>query len=216
MMSKSKIDELGKRLRQAATDEVALDVVALDAYRESFSDAINGVQKMLRAANLTEFTSRTKSTASVVAKLLRQPKTRLSQVQDILGLRFVADDLKQQEALMIELTRIFPDSKPQDRRLSPQYGYRAVHLIVKVNGFPIEIQVRSQLQQYWAQYSEMMADQHGQELKYGGGAIQIRSFLENLSLEAAQLEQQLNRQNSRQTPEWLKDRFDKMIGKLST
>lgn len=171
---------------------------------------------MLRSANLTEFTSRTKSTASVVAKLLRQPKTRLSQVQDILGLRLVADDLKQQEALMVELTRIFSDSKPQDRRLSPQYGYRAVHLIVKFNGLPIEIQVRSQLQQYWAQYSEMMADQHGQELKYGGGAIQIRSFLENLSSEAAQLEQQLDRQNIRQTPEWLKDRFDKMIEKLST
>lgn len=215
-MSKSKIDELGKQLRHAATEGVALDVVALDAYRESFSDAINGVQKMLRSANLTEFTSRTKSTASVVAKLLRQPKTRLSQVQDILGLRLVADDLKQQEALMVELTRIFSDSKPQDRRLSPQYGYRAVHLIVKFNGLPIEIQVRSQLQQYWAQYSEMMADQHGQELKYGGGAIQIRSFLENLSSEAAQLEQQLDRQNIRQTPEWLKDRFDKMIEKLST
>jgi ppGpp synthetase/RelA/SpoT-type nucleotidyltranferase len=111
MMSKSKIDELGERLRQAATDEVALDVVALDAYRESFSDAINGVQKMLRAANLTEFTSRTKSTASVVAKLLRQPNTRLSQVQDILGLRFVTNDLKQQEVLMVELTRIFSDAK---------------------------------------------------------------------------------------------------------
>ena len=126
-MSKSKIDELGVQLRQAATDGVALDVAALDAYRESFSDAINGVQKLLPAADLTEFTSRTKSTASVVAKLLRQPKTRLSQVQDILGLRFVADDLKQQEELIVELTRIFSDGKPQDRRRSPQYGYRAVH-----------------------------------------------------------------------------------------
>lgn len=214
MMSKSKIDELGKQLRQAATEGVALDVVALDAYRESFSDAINGVQKILWAANLTEFTSRTKSTASVVAKLLRQPKTRLSQVQDILGLRLVADDLKQQEALMVELTRIFPDSKPQDRRLSPLYGYRAVHFIVKVNGFPLEIQVRSQLQHYWAQYSEMIADQRGQELKYGGGDVEIRSFLERLSLEVAQLEQQLDQQDIRQTPEWLKDRFDKMINRL--
>ena len=220
MMSKSQIDELGKQLRQAATERVALNVVSLDAYRESFSDAINDVQKMLQAANLTEFTSRTKSTASVVAKLLRQPKTRLSQVQDILGIRFVADDLKQQEALMLELTRIFPDSKPQDRRLLPQYGYRAVHLIVKVNGFPLEIQVRSQLQHYWAQYSEMIADQRGQELKYGGGDVEIRRFLEELSLEAAELEQQLDQQpdqqDSRQTPEWLKDRFEKMIKKLST
>ena len=216
MMSKSQIDELGKQLRQAATERVALNVVSLDAYRESFSDAINDVQRMLQAANLTEFTSRTKSTASVVAKLLRQPKTRLSQVQDILGLRFVADDLKQQEALMLELTRIFPDSKPLDRRLFPQYGYRAVHLIVKVNGFPLEIQVRSQLQHYWAQYSEMIADQHDQELKYGGGDVEIRRFLEELSSEAAKLEQQLDQQDIRQTPEWLKDRFEKMIKKLST
>lgn len=216
MMSKSKIDELGQRLRQAATDEVALDVVALDAYRESFSDAINGVQKMLRAANLTEFTSRTKSTASVVAKLLRQPNTRLSQVQDILGLRFVSNDLKQQEVLMVELTRIFSDAKPQDRRFSPQYGYRAVHLIVKFNGLPVEIQVRSQLQHYWAQYSEMIADQRGQDLKYGGGDVEIRRFLEELSLEVAQLEQQLDQQDIRRTPEWLKDQFEKMIEKLST
>ena len=166
---------------------------------------------MLRAANLTEFTSRTKSTASVVAKLLRQPNTRLSQVQDILGLRFVADDLKRQEALMVELTRIFSDAKPQDRRLSPQYGYRAVHLIVKFNGLPVEIQVRSQLQQYWAQYSEMMADQHGQELKYGGGDVEIRRFLEKLSLEVAQLEQQLDQQDIRPTPESLKDQFEKKV-----
>jgi putative GTP pyrophosphokinase len=216
MISKSKIDELGKQLRQAATEGAALDVVALDAYRESFSDAASGVQKMLLAANLTGFTSRTKSTASVVAKLLRQPKTRLSQVQDILGLRFVADDLKRQEALMVELARLFPDAKPQDRRFSPQYGYRAVHLIVKFNGLPVEIQVRSQLQHYWAQYSEMIADQRGQDLKYGGGDVEIRSFLENLSLEAAHLEQQLDQQNIRQTPEWLKGQFEKMIEKLST
>ena len=215
-MSKSKIDELGKQLRQAATEGVALDVVALDAYRKPFSDAINDIQKMLRAAKLTEFTSRIKSNASVVAKLLRQPKTRLSQVQDILGLRFVANDLKQQDALMVELTRIFPDSKPQDRRLFPQYCYRAVHLIVKINGFPLEIQVRSQLQHYWAQYSEMIADQRGQELKYGGGDVEIRSFLEKLSLEAAELERQLDQQDIWQTPEWLKDQFEKMIKKLST
>ena len=193
-----------------------MDVVALDAYRKPFSDAINDIQKMLRAAKLTEFTSRIKSNASVVAKLLRQPKTRLSQVQDILGLRFVANDLKQQDALMVELTRIFPDSKPQDRRLFPQYGYRAVHLIVKINGFLLEIQVRSQLQHYWAQYSEMIADQRGQELKYGGGDVEIRSFLEKLSLEAAELERQLDQQDIWQTPEWPKDQFEKMIKKLST
>lgn len=193
-----------------------MDVVALDAYRKPFSDAINDIQKMLRAAKLTEFTSRIKSNASVVAKLLRQPKTRLSQVQDILGLRFVANDLKQQDALMVELTRIFPDSKPQDRRLFPQYCDRAVHLIVKINGFPLEIQVRSQLQHYWAQYSEMIADQRGQELKYGGGDVEIRSFLEKLSLEAAELERQLDQQDIWQTPEWLKDQFEKMIKKLST
>ena len=91
-----------------------------------------------------------------------------------------------------------------------------MHLIVKVNGFPLGIQVRSQLQHYWAQYSEMIADQRGQDLKYGGGDVEIRSFLEKLALEAAQLEQQLDQENIRQTPEWLKDQFEKMIKKLST
>ena len=216
MMSKSKIDLLGEQLKQAATDGLALDVASLDAYRQSFSSAINDVQSLLLGANLRASTSRTKSTASVVTKLRRQKNTRLSQIQDIVGLRFVVDDLKQQEALMVELIGIFAGCKLQDRRLSPQYGYRAVHLIVKVNEFLIEIQVRSQLQHYWAQYSEMIADQRGQELKYGGGDVEIRSFLEKLSLEAAQLDQQLDQQDIRLTPEWLKDQFEKMIEKLST
>jgi ppGpp synthetase/RelA/SpoT-type nucleotidyltranferase len=91
-----------------------------------------------------------------------------------------------------------------------------VHLIVKFNGLPVEIQVRSQLQHYWAQYSEMIADQRGQDLKYGGGDVEIRRFLEKLSLEVAQLEQQLDQQDIRPTPESLKDQFEKMIKKLST
>jgi len=35
-------------------------------------------------------------------------------------------------------------------------------------------------------------------------------------LEAAQLDQQLDQQDVRLTPEWLKDQFEKMIEKLST
>ena len=62
----------------------------------------------------------------------------------------------------------------------------------------------------------MIADRRGQDLKYGGGEVEIRSFLEKLSLEAAQLDQQLDQQDVRLTPEWLKDQFEKMIEKLST
>jgi ppGpp synthetase/RelA/SpoT-type nucleotidyltranferase len=32
-----------------------------------------------------------------------------------------------------------------DRRINPSHGYRAVHIIAKVSGMPIEIQVRTSL-----------------------------------------------------------------------
>ena len=43
---------------------------------------------------------------------------------------------------------------PIDRRKNPTYGYRAVHVIVYWDGIPVEIQIRTELQDTWAQIVE--------------------------------------------------------------
>jgi hypothetical protein len=54
-----------------------------------------------------------------------------------------------------------------DRRTNPSHGYRAVHLIVQKDRIPVEIQVRTDLQDTWAQIVERLADRWGRGIRYG-------------------------------------------------
>jgi GTP pyrophosphokinase len=68
-----------------------------------------------------------------------------------------------------------------DRRKTPSYGYRAVHVIVRQRGTPVEIQVRTELQHGWAQLSEKLSDVADPSIKYGGGPESLKSRLLKLS-----------------------------------
>jgi len=56
-----------------------------------------------------------------------------------------------------------------DRREKPSHGYRAVHLIAEVANKPVEIQIRTSLQQLWAALSEKASDVLDPAIKYGHG-----------------------------------------------
>jgi ppGpp synthetase/RelA/SpoT-type nucleotidyltranferase len=92
----------------------------------------------------------------------------LSQVQDIAGMRLVqAMTLEEQDQLVDRLLAIFPGAKIIDRRTRPSFGYRAVHVVPKVDGRHIEVRVRTALQDRWAQMVERMADHWGRGIRYG-------------------------------------------------
>jgi ppGpp synthetase/RelA/SpoT-type nucleotidyltranferase len=82
----------------------------------------------------------------------------------------------------------FPRTDVKDRRESPSHGYRAVHVIVTILGKLIEIQIRTELQDLWAQISEKSADLFGQEVKYGGGPEFWRKVLVRFSDQVAVFE----------------------------
>jgi ppGpp synthetase/RelA/SpoT-type nucleotidyltranferase len=185
MMTKSEIDQLGHRLRRGSLDELALR--QLDEFRLSFQSAIaHVVQTLQKNAEVESSMRPSKSTPSIIAKLLRQPSLRLSQIQDIAGLRVIVPGFREQDSLRDEVLRLFKQSKPKvyDRRENPRFGYRAVHVVVEVDKHLVEIQIRTHLQHLWAQVSEEFADLIGHHLKYQASddsfVIAIREFSDTI------------------------------------
>lgn len=84
----------------------------------------------------------------------------------------------EQDRIVEELVKLFPNSRIDDRRQTPSHGYRAVHVIVTVDARPVETQVRTTLQNTWAQATERLADRFDVAVKYGGGPEAVRQLLE--------------------------------------
>ena len=184
-LSKTQIDRLGDRLRKGPHAES--DLRLLDDYRRSFGEAYQAVVQTLRQRHQSPTGRPAKSTISIVEKLRRE-SIRLSQMQDIAGCRVIVADVVQQEQLVASLKTDFPGASVIDRRASPSYGYRAVHIIAELSGKPIEIQVRSSLQHRWAELSEKSSDVLDPTIKYGGGPDKWRSFLTKSSKSVAAYE----------------------------
>jgi ppGpp synthetase/RelA/SpoT-type nucleotidyltranferase len=102
-------------------------------------------------------------------------------MQDIAGCRVIVGDvLKQDEAVMC-LAKAFAETSVVDRRKIPSHGYRAVHVIVRQHGMPVEVQIRTELEHSWAQLSEKLSDIVDPSVKYGGGPEPLRSMLLDVS-----------------------------------
>jgi putative GTP pyrophosphokinase len=146
----------------------------LDEYRRSFTPAyetvVGAIENTLR---ITPTGRPAKSTTSIVEKLRRET-VRLSQIQDIAGCRIVfvqslAGSVGLQDQIVAAARDTFPDAAIIDRRVAPSHGYRAVHVVPRIDGRPVEIQIRTALQHLWAEVSEKLADVIDPGLKYGTG-----------------------------------------------
>jgi ppGpp synthetase/RelA/SpoT-type nucleotidyltranferase len=89
-------------------------------------------------------------------------------MQDIAGARLIAgEDRFKQDQVMARIVELFPKAEVMDRREVPSYGYRAVHVIVEMDKRFVEIQIRTVLQDLWAQVVERLADRWGRGIRYG-------------------------------------------------
>jgi GTP pyrophosphokinase len=109
-------------------------------------------------------------------------------MQDIAGCRIVVGDVVRQDLVVECLTKAFAETAVVDRRKSPSHGYRAVHVVVRQGGRPVEIQVRTELQHRWAQLSEKLSDVVDPRLKYGGGPESLQSKLLKFSETVGRME----------------------------
>lgn len=165
-ISKSALDKLGTRLTEeiSADDLAALQQIAR-AYQAVLGDVKNELTRLGYPA-----TTRVKTTHTLVEKLRRE-SVRLSQVQDLAGARIIVPHRPAQDEALADLSKHFEAQgykcKEHDRRRRPSFGYRAVHLVVQVGDIPVEIQIRTELEDTWAQIVERLADLWGRDIRYG-------------------------------------------------
>jgi ppGpp synthetase/RelA/SpoT-type nucleotidyltranferase len=170
-ISRGEIDRLGNRIRDAGgllgEDERGLLEQVLSSYLETLERAVEIVERGLYPRAVSP-TPRLKSDKTLIEKLLREPKMRLSRVEDIAGMRIVEEITRlQQDELADRIAALFEGSRIIDRRADPRSGYRAVHLRVTLDGRFVEIQVRTTLQNLWAQAYEALGDVWGRGIRYG-------------------------------------------------
>jgi ppGpp synthetase/RelA/SpoT-type nucleotidyltranferase len=131
----------------------------------AYQDALDVAQTRLEALDLAP-SSRVKTVTTLVEKLRRG--SSFKSIQDVAGLRVVTEGGRSEQDLVVgHLSEVWPDAKLKDRRIEPMHGYRAVHMIVWESGLPVEIQVRTVLQDTWAQTMERVADRWGRGIRYG-------------------------------------------------
>ena len=185
-LTKTQVDRLGDRLRKGNITEA--DLRLLDHYRRSFSEAYEVVVEAVRKELGLEPTGRPAKSTTSISDKLRRESIRLTQIQDIAGCRLIVADIANQESVVESLTSLFEHTIISDRRDKPSHGYRAVHVIVNSGGKLIEIQVRTTLQQLWAELSEKCSDIVDPAIKYGGGDEDFQKPLIVMSTAVARLE----------------------------
>jgi ppGpp synthetase/RelA/SpoT-type nucleotidyltranferase len=129
----------------------------------------------LRTIGLEPIT-RLKTSGTIVDKLRRQPAIDLKHVHDLAGARIVQPTtLDKQDEVASMITEAFPGSELLDRREIPSFGYRAIHVISRVERCPVEIQLRTHYQDTWAQAMEFFGDRWGRAIRYGGEPVDPES-----------------------------------------
>jgi ppGpp synthetase/RelA/SpoT-type nucleotidyltranferase len=170
-MSKSALDRLGAKLAMvtpASDDELDQLAEVIRAYQV----VLDEVKARLVGLGFSP-TTRVKTKGTLIEKLRRESGMRLSRVQDLAGARIVVSDRNEQDRVRDRICAHFTaaghDCRVRDRREDPSHGYRAVHVIVQFGGIPVEVQIRTELEDSWAQIVERLGDQWGRGLRYGSG-----------------------------------------------
>ena len=196
--SPEEVDEAGRTLVRAEGAESgvseserlhAVDVVS--QWRASHNRPLNTFRANLRrrAGRRGVVAQRLKRLPSIVSKLVRIPRIRLSQMQDIGGCRAIVPTADNAFDLAADLvsSRIRHKLVRYHNYISKPRGtgYRGLHLIYEYDsdratewqGLQIEIQIRSRLQHQWATAVETVGTFIGDELKSNiGNSTWLRFF----------------------------------------
>ncbi|PXY34988.1 hypothetical protein BAY59_05810 [Prauserella coralliicola] len=136
-------------------------------------------------------TQRLKRFESIVAKLVRE-KPRLGEMEDIAGCRAVLPNLtsvNQVYQQLDEKARRLEIVTVRDYNDSPHTGgYRALHLWCRRDNFKVEVQLRTERQQQWAEFIEEWDSNLGIDLKHENAPDEVLSYFRELASYFCQLD----------------------------
>jgi hypothetical protein len=177
-------------------EEYAYCAAVVDHWRASHGYPLNVLQINLRRSarkidSSAVIAQRTKRLVSIAIKLDRQPKMKLTQMQDVGGCRAVMKSI----AAVRALDKFYADESEMKHELSSRddyilhprdSGYRGIHLVYRYhsdrknsqawNGLKIELQLRSLYQHAWATAVETVGTFIGQALKSSRGPEEWKRF----------------------------------------
>ena len=180
MLTRSQINRAGRRLRKAETPDEA-DRQIYDEFRATFAEPLAEVVEALRGvAGGAPVTYRLKRFETTVEKL-RRLTSDLARLEDIAGCRVVVPTMREQRDTLGLIRQEFKVIRERDYQAEPRDGYRALHVVVHSQGKAVEVQLRTELEDRWANTVEEIADRHDRGIKYGGGAPGVRDILDTVS-----------------------------------
>ncbi len=180
MVSRSQLRRAGERLRRAETPSEADRQIYAD-YRDTFEGPLREVgEGIRRLVGDAPIQSRLKRFETVVEKL-RSRTHDLSRLEDIAGCRVILPTMVEQHQTRHRIRESWEIMRERDYQAAPRDGYRALHIVVRAQDRPVEVQVRTEMEDLWANASEALANRLHPEIKYGGGPPDVRDLLDSMS-----------------------------------
>lgn len=164
MVSNEKINNIGKAVAARAGDIKLDELELLQEFRTSFSqplvDTFNGVRVLADKVDKSSIIAfRLKRIGTILNKIEREPKMKLSRMGDIAGVRCIFNNESEvYKALKLIEAEFKVSGCPRDYIESPKpLGYRGIHVYVKdeITNRSIEIQLRTIKSHNWATLVEI-------------------------------------------------------------
>jgi len=180
--SSNEIKRLGKRLREE--DFTGSDIKMLEGYREVLDPLLfqtaGEIAEIAVACDLPAVVGgRSKRAKSIIRKLRRPVNAGmdLSRMDDLIGVRVIVADLAAQDKMLGMMPSALSETKSVKDFRSLDTSYKAVHIVGKDGDLQVEVQIRTLLQQLWANESEAF----GEATKEGRGTPEVKEYLAELS-----------------------------------
>lgn len=172
-------------------DEVPRAFAAVSWWRSQHAQPLSRTATSLRyhvareqalVEGRVDVTQRLKRTATIGDKLSRQPTMDVTQMQDIGGVRARLPSIDHVHAVSRRVTRSWPIHRTRDYIADPKpSGYRALHHVVRRDGRLIEVQLRTTLQDAWANQVEDDGHATGIGFKFGRGSAKVKAYYRLMS-----------------------------------
>src|SRR3989339_1854990 len=202
--SKNQINKAGDILiaKESTSEELTEAIDILSNWRSSHSFPLHTfavrLKRLSKKINSTALvTRRLKRVPSILKKLKRDQtsKMKMSRMQDVGGCRSVLPTIKEVNELIEAYKKsdkglYHKPKNPKDYILYPKPdGYRSYHLVYKYfsdktpiyESLMIEIQIRTNLQHYWATAIETVDHFTGQAIKSNEGEQEWKDFFRLVS-----------------------------------